>query len=371
MSRILPAALVALILPLTACQPASTPSTAPAGQAAPAAAVASAASPVAAATSPAPATVDVRWGGQGVLTDSPVYVAMDRGYFGEEGIDLQYVNFSSASEIVPAVSNNQLEVGAISPNVATLNALARGIGVKLVADRGSMVPGYSWVALVVRPDLVESGRYHTPADLRGLRVAVTPPVGATANAVAVARLLDQQGIPPSAVDFVPLPFPEMNAALANGSLDAAFQAEPLLTLGVRQGVAVREVGSDEIYPYQQIGVVSYGEDFIQEQPDAARRFMVAYLRGARDFVDAFAKDRNRAEVVASLIKHTPVKDPAVYDEMAPTGFNPDGYIYVDSVAADQEWFLAQGKITQRVDLSTAIDNQYVDYALGRLGHYQP
>ncbi len=363
------AMLVAIVLPLAACKVASTPSSAPPAQGAPAAA--STAAPAPAAASPAPEAVTVRWGGQGVLTDSPVYVAMDRGYFGAEGIDLQYVNFSSASEIVPAVSNNQLEVGAISPNVATLNALARGVGVKLVADRGSMRPGHGWVALVVRPDLVESGRYQSPADLRGLRVAVTPPVGATANAVAVARLLDQQGIAPSEVDFVPLPFPEMNPALANGSIDVAFQSEPLLALGIRQGIAVREVGSDEIYPNQQIGVVSYGADFVQDQPDIARRFMVAYLRGARDFVDAFAKGRDRAEVVQSLIRHTPVKDASVYDEMVATGFNPDGYINVDSVASDQEWFLAQGKIAERVDLATAIDNQYVDYALGRLGRYQP
>ena len=66
-----------------------------------------------------------------------------------------------------------------------------------------------------------------------------------------------------------------------------------------------------------------------------------------------------------------MSDPAAYDRMVPTGFNPDGYINVDSIAADQEFFISTGALPQRVDLATVIDQQYVDYAVGRLGRYQP
>ena len=72
----------------------------------------------------------------------PLIELVRRGYFREEGIDLDYVNFGSASEIVPAVATNQLEVGGISPNPATLNALSRGLGIKLVGDRGVFRPGF-------------------------------------------------------------------------------------------------------------------------------------------------------------------------------------------------------------------------------------
>ncbi|HWP29618.1 MAG TPA: ABC transporter substrate-binding protein [Chloroflexota bacterium] len=318
-----------------------------------------------------PAPVKVRWGGQSVLTDSAVYIAEDQGYFREAGIDFEYVNFSSASEIVPSVANNQLDIGAVSPNVATLNALARGAELKLVADRGVLRPGFGWSALVVRTDLIESGRYRTPADLRGLRVAITPPVGVTSIAVAVARLLEREGLTEDAVEFIALPFPDMNPALANRSIDAAVHSEPLMAIALRQGLAVKVLGFDEVYPNQQIGVVAYGESFVHSQPEAARRFMVAYLRGLRDFVDAFTKGRNREAVVESLARHTAVKDLTMYEAMVPTGFNPDGYINVESIAADQEWFISQGKLAQRVDLARVIDHQYVDYALALLGRYQP
>jgi NitT/TauT family transport system substrate-binding protein len=364
-------ALTAVLFSVLACAPAAPARSTPTPSAPRAAAAAGQPAAQAPTVAPPRELVKVRWGGQSVLTDSGAYIALDRGYFQEEGIDFEYVNFASASDVVPALANNQLEVGALSCNVATLNALGRGTGIKLVADRGILRPGFGWIALVVRPDLIESGRFRTPADLRGLQVAVTPPLGATSNAVAIARLLEREGIAEDDVQFTPLPFPDMNPALANGAVDAAFHSEPLMSTALRQGIAVRIIGSDEIYPNQQLGIVGYGGGFIREQPEAARRFMVAYLRGLRDFVDAFSQNRDRAAVVQALIRHTPVKDPAVYDQMTPTGFNPDGYMNVESMAADQEWFLAQGRLPQRVDLGTVVDHQYVDYALSRLGRYQP
>jgi len=363
-------------LALGACQaPASTgaPAAKPPGAAATAAPPASAAAPAAAAAptaAPPAELVKVRWGGQRTLTDAAAMVAFDRGYFREEGIDFDYVNFSSASEIVPAVATNQLEVGGISPNPATLNALSRGLGIKLVGDRGVFRPGFGWIALIVRTDLVDSGRYKSPADLRGLNVAITPPLGATANTVAMAKLLDREGLAPDSVTFTPLSFGDMNPALANRSIDAAFHSEPLMSVALAQNLAVRSIGSDEIYPNQQLGTVSYGAEFARAHPEAARRFMVAYVRGIRDFVDAFTSGKDRAAIVAALARNSSVSDPAAYDRITPTGFNPDGYINVDSIAADQEYFISTGVLPQRVDLAEVIDHQYVDYAIGRLGRYQ-
>jgi NitT/TauT family transport system substrate-binding protein len=357
-------------LALGSCQ---APAAAPAAKspAAPAAAPTSAPAAVAPTAAPVAEPLKVRWGGQRTLTDAATFVALDRGYFREEGIDLDYVNFGSASEIDPAVATNQLEVGGISPNPATLNALSRGLGIKLVGDRGVFRPGFGWIAVIVRTDLVDGGRYHTPADLRGLNVAITPPLGATANTVAMNRLLEREGLGPDDVTFTPLSFGDMNPALTNRSIDAAFQSEPLLSVALAQRIAVRSISSDEIYPNQQLGTVAYGSDFVRDHPDATRGFMVAYVRGIRDFVDAFTKDKDRAGVIAGLARHASVNDPAAYNRMVPTGFNPDGYINVDSITADQEFFISTGVLPQRVDLATVIDQQYVDYAVGRLGRYQP
>src|SRR5438270_297691 len=117
----------------------------------------SAAPPPAAAASPGMQTF--RWAGQIPATDAGIYMAMERGYFAEQGIDLEYVNFGSASEMVPALATRQSDGGGIAVNSATINAVARGVEIKAVADKGSMSPGFGWQAFLVRKDLVDSGRF--------------------------------------------------------------------------------------------------------------------------------------------------------------------------------------------------------------------
>src|SRR5438270_1027002 len=125
--------------------------------AAPGAGASTAAPSPAAAASPGMQTF--RWAGQFPATDAGIYMAMERGYFAEQGIDLEYVNFGSASEMVPALATRQSDGGGIAVNSATINAVARGVEIKAVADKGSMSPGFGWQAFLVRKDLVDSGRF--------------------------------------------------------------------------------------------------------------------------------------------------------------------------------------------------------------------
>ena len=48
----------------------------------------------------------------------------------------------------------------------------RGIRIKIVADKASSSPGYGATKILVRKDLVESGRYREPKDLKGKRIGV-------------------------------------------------------------------------------------------------------------------------------------------------------------------------------------------------------
>ena len=99
--------------------------------------------------------------------------------------------------------------------------------------------------------------------------------------------------------------------------------------------------------------------------------MVAYLRGARDFVDAFRHNRDRAGVIQVLIENTPIKDPVLYDLMVPSGIDPDGNLNVESMEFDQDWYLARGYIRERIELSRVVDMRFRDAALQRIGRYVP
>src|SRR5207237_261417 len=91
---------------------------------------------------------------------------------------------------------------------------------------------------------------------------------------------------------------------------ALFTARPR---GLRQGQLQRLVGSeDPTGVVHAASVITYGEEFIAQKPEAAERFMVAYVRAIRDNYEAFfGGGRGREAVVAALVKYTPVKDPSL------------------------------------------------------------
>src|SRR5918911_226321 len=231
-------------------------------------------SPPSAASQPAPATsapptaapappvaARVRIASQFAATDVGHYVAVERGYYQQEGLDVELVNFADASEMIPSLATDQVEVGGIGPNPATWNAVARGVRLKLVLDKGSVRPGIGYTALVIRKDVYDGGRGRGLTDLRGLRIAFTPPGKATTNAMPMAVGMERVGASIDDLVIEPLPFPDMISALANGSVDGAMIVEPFLSRVLRQGSAVRVMGLDEMYPDFPIGQVGFSPAF--------------------------------------------------------------------------------------------------------------
>ena len=70
---------------------------------------------------------------------------------------------------------------------------------------------------------------------------------------------------------------------------------------------------------------------------------------------------------AVLIKHTAVKDRAVYLTTDPSGFEPNGRVNVEYLRGDQELYAREGLLTDPIDVATLVDLQYADYAVARLG----
>ena len=347
-------------------------STAPGGasvsQAAPAAPISQAA-PGAPAPQAAPAPlsppVDVKVAIFGTLADAPFYVAIERGYFRDEGLNVETIASDSAPRIIPFLAAGQIDVAGLSQSPALFNAVGRGVPIRLVGDKGRLSPNYDYAALVVRKDLVDEGRVRDYADLRGMRIS-TPGQG-TALWAQLARVLDLGGMWFGDIEAETLSQPDSLPALANRALDAALLIEPFVTAAVGRGIGVRWKGAQEFAPNAQNGEVAYAPSFIESQPEAARRFMVAYLKGLRAYQDAFDSGTDKEAMIDILIKHSPVKDRAVYYTMVPAGFELNGRINVDFLRAEQEIYGRAGLLTDPVDVTTLVDHQYADYAVARLG----
>jgi NitT/TauT family transport system substrate-binding protein len=360
------AVLGATVLLLAAC---SARPAAPSQPAAPSGSAPTAAEGPAQATRPAP-LVSVRYATQQSVTDAAVFLAHARGYFQQEGLDLELVNFSSSNDMVPALATGQLEVGATAPIASFFNAFSSGVEIKTVAERASNLPGHGFVALVVRKDLVDSGRFRDFADLKGLNVGMTPPLWGSGTSGPLLAAMDRGGLTTDDVNGTALPTPELALALRNGSLDAVMIVEPFVTNAVGNGSGVRWKGVDEFYAGHMLSGISYAPSFAAQQPEAARGFMVAYVRAAREYNTILRTGASKDELVGLLAEYSTLKDRAVIDRMVLHGVKPDPYIDRESVARDLEFFLRVGVVKERVAIDRLVDDQYVKYAADKLGKYE-
>ena len=101
-----------------------------------------AARPDAAQVAPLSPPATVRVGVQGSAANAPIYIGYERGYFRQEGLNVELVLLPSANELIPALAAGHIEVASGGIAAGLFNAIARGIDVRMVsADSASMPPG--------------------------------------------------------------------------------------------------------------------------------------------------------------------------------------------------------------------------------------
>src|SRR3954452_4251899 len=245
-------ALLALLA--VGCQPsaavpsAGPPASAPAAPAVqPTAASAPAASaPAAARVAPLSPPVPLRVGHIGTGSDLPVYVAIERGYFQEEGLEIAAVDFRTSAEMVPALASGQLDVGLGGVNAGLFNSVAQGIPLKIVADKAVNTPSDKSTGWMARTDLLDSGQLKEARDLKGLVVGVASP--GSPGDIELDRMLRSGALTRDDVEIKPIPYADQPVAFANKSIDLAYVFEPTRTRLLEQGVARVWHTSGEVYP---------------------------------------------------------------------------------------------------------------------------
>jgi NitT/TauT family transport system substrate-binding protein len=322
-------------------------------------------------STPLTPAVPVRVGIINSSSDAGMFIALEKGYFREEGLDVELIPFAASADGVTAVLAGQWEIltGALAAGI--YNAAARGVPLRIVADKGSTPsPEWDFTALMIRKDLIDTGRVKDYADLKGLILARASLRG-TSPEISTVKALAKGGLTLDDVESTALSFPDMIPGFANGAIDGAIVLEPIISRIEQMGTAVRWRGNSEFYGNQQIAAIMYGPSILSQPPEIGRRWMIAYIRGMRDYNDAFGpKRQGREAVVQALMKYTPIKDPTVYEEMRPAGLDPDGKLVLPSIRDDLAYYEQSGLVREPVDLSQLVDTSYQEYAVQQLGPYQ-
>jgi NitT/TauT family transport system substrate-binding protein len=213
-----------------------------------------------------------------IVDSASLYIAMKKGYFADEGLDVQVKTLPSGAAAVPGLASNELQF-AIGNYVSFFTAQASGtLDVKLVADAYQAKPGI--FLIMVEGD----SPIKRPLDLAGKRIAVN-----TRNNVVelTARsVLSSAGVDVKTLTFVPIPFPDMAAALTSGAVDAAYMVEPYVTESEKNLGALPVVDAAS-GPTAQIPIAGWvtSATLAKEMPDTIRAFQRAILKGQADAAD--------------------------------------------------------------------------------------
>jgi len=162
----------------------------------------------------------------------------------------------------------------------------------------------------------------------------------------------------------------MMAAIGNGSIDAALQIEPLITQGVADGIHVRFGDATDFAPEAQIAMVLGSPSFMNEEQEVSLRFMAAYLKGVRDYNDAFKKDQGKEEIIEIMTQYTRLKDAAVWEDVFVTGLDPNGKMFMDDIRDQYELYKENGAIRGEFDFDEAIDTEITEQAVEIIGVYE-
>ena len=294
-----------------------------------------------------------------------IYLAYDRGYFADEGLDVDLQVSNDRSQDVALLATNQANFIVSLPDPVLFNAIDRGIDIRILASATVNGPTDRPATFLVRSDLLDGGQYKGPADARGLTVAV----GVQSSTYYVDTYLSRAGLGIDDVKVVMLNGPEAIAAFKTGAIDAAWEAEPIATSLNTQGLARTVATTGELVPGSVAGVLAVAPQFARDQPEATQRFVNAFLRGARDYYFGYSQGQaDRASIIQSMVTHTTVKDPNTYNQLGLPSYDPNCSTDPSpSWSAFQDFYVKRGIEERKVDISRYVDYSLINRALDQLG----
>lgn len=254
-----------------------------------------AAAAAAAATSFAPSvfaagkSVKIAVGGKALYYYLPISIAESLGYFKDEGLDVEIIDFQGGSKSLQAVVGGSADVvsGAFEH---TLAMQARGQSLQAFVLQGRAPQCVFAVSKKTMPD------YKDLKDLKGKKIGVTAP-GSSSHAIAIF-ILSTVGLKPSDVSFIGVGSSSAAvAAMRSGQIDAFVNLDPVIATLEKDDI-IRIVEdtriveeSDKLFGGPMVAGCLYAPTrFIKENPDIVQGLTNAVVRADRWLAKATAED---------------------------------------------------------------------------------
>lgn len=307
------------------------------------------------------APIHLRVGTLKYMSNGPVFIAREQGFFAEQGLDVELVDFGYVDrDMLPALLDSQLDIAATSINAGILNAIANGGNLRLVADKGHVNPdACATEAWLARKSLVENGDL---ADLSGLKGRTMATWIGTTFEYANDMLLAKAGLTDKDVQITTVADATARIdALRSGTIDVSTEAEPWITHSTEQDASALWLPLSAIVPDLSVAAIVYGPGILDENPQAGVRFMAAYLKAVRHF--SAGKSDQSVQIIA---KYTGLA-PDVIRSACWNSYHADGSIDEQQLMNFVTWTHGKGYLDSLLRLPQIWDPQFVEQAKGMVG----
>jgi NitT/TauT family transport system substrate-binding protein len=267
--------------------------------------------------------VTIAVGGKNLLYYLPLTVAEQKGFFKDEGLDVEIVDFAGGARALQAVVGGSADVvsGAFEHNI---NMQAKGQPMRAFVLQGRAPQIVLAVSTKTMPN------YKTVADLKGKKIGVTAP-GSSTNIMA-NFVLAKNGLKPADVSFVGVGASQgAVAALRSGQIDAISNLDPVMTILARSNDIniisdTRDVAeADKVFGGPMPAATLYAPvAFIDKNPNTVQALTNAIVRANK-----WIQQAGPSDIVKAVPESYLLGDRAVYIDAflkAKPALSPDGMI---------------------------------------------
>ncbi|MBA2893270.1 ABC transporter substrate-binding protein [Nonomuraea soli] len=205
-------------------------------------------------------------------SSAPVFIAMKRNFFKEEGLTVKTTVIQAPQAAMPLVANGSMDIFKGS-YVSMLNIQDAGQKLKILSDTLQGAPGIAGVVVA------KGSRIQTAEDLKGKTIAVNSLKNL--GELSVSAHLQINSLTPTDVKFVVFNFDKQLPALFGGQVDAAWLVEPFLTAAQQEGARLlldTNSGPTDALPIDGWGTT---EDWAAKHPKTAAAFQRAVTKAQR------------------------------------------------------------------------------------------
>ncbi|MCL2583798.1 MAG: ABC transporter substrate-binding protein [Streptosporangiales bacterium] len=276
-------------------------------------------------------------GALAVADDAPLYIAIKDGYFKQAGLDVTAVPVAQSTQAIPDMLRGSVDVIAGANYVSFFQAESKGVvKFKVLAD-GTHCQSGTFDVMALPGSGIKK-----PAGLAGKKVAVN--LTDNVQTLTLNTVLKKDGVNPSSVQYVEVPFPDMVAALKAHRVDAISAIEPFIT-GSEQQDGARPVVSQCAGPTAGFPLSGYfaTASWAQQYPRTAKAFAKAL-----DKAQALADSDPSAvrKILPTYTKVTPGAAKALKLNTYPATLSPAALNQVASLMR------SGGLLTKKLDVSS-------------------